>query len=86
MGEMKRAQVLRVDEISVPKLRENHETIQKLTSHLQVMQDWMNSVNDSGDFQDVESNYSGRLCHVFQSNCNDSKFSFHAQPRQKIAA
>ena len=24
----------------------------------------MNSMNDSGDFQDVESNYSGRLSHV----------------------
>ena len=30
MGEMKRAQELRVDEVSVQKLRENHETIQKL--------------------------------------------------------
>ena len=29
MGEMKRAQELRVDEVSVQKLRENHETIQK---------------------------------------------------------
>ena len=28
------------------------------------MQDTMNSVNDSGDFQDVESNHSGRLSHV----------------------
>ena len=28
------------------------------------MQEHMNSINDSGDFQDVESNYSGRLSHV----------------------
>ena len=35
MGEMKRAQELRVDEVSVQKLRENHETVQKLTSQLQ---------------------------------------------------
>ena len=28
------------------------------------MQEQMNSMNDSGDFQDVESNYSGRLSHV----------------------
>ena len=28
------------------------------------MQEQMNSINDSGDFQDVESNYSGRLSHV----------------------
>ena len=46
------------------KLRENHETIQQLTSQLQQLQEKMNSVNDSGDFQDVESNYSGRLSHV----------------------
>ena len=59
-----RAQELRVDEVSVQKLRENHETIQKLTSQLQEMQDQMNSTSDSGDFQDVESNYSGRLSHV----------------------
>ena len=43
MGEMKRAQELRVDEVSVQKLRENHETRQKLTSQLQEMQDQMNS-------------------------------------------
>ena len=58
MGEMKR------DEVSVQKLRENHETIQKLTSQLQQMQEQMNSMNTSGDFQDVESNYSGRLSYV----------------------
>ena len=28
------------------------------------MQEQMNSMSDSGDFQDVESNYSGRLSHV----------------------
>ena len=32
MGEMKRAQELRVDKFSVQKLKENHETKQKLTS------------------------------------------------------
>ena len=47
MGEMKRAQELRVGEFSVHKLRENHETIQRLTSQLQDMQGQMNSMNDS---------------------------------------
>ena len=37
-------------------LRENHETIQLPTSQLQQMREQMNSMNDSGDFQDVESN------------------------------
>ena len=64
IGEIKRAQEQRTDEVSVQKLRENHETIQQLTSQLQQMQEQMNSMNDSGDFQDVESNYSGRLPHV----------------------
>ena len=44
---MKRAQELRVDEVSVQKLRENHETMQNFTSQLQEMQDQMNSMNDS---------------------------------------
>ena len=46
------------------KLRENHETIQQLTSQLQQMQEEMNSMSDSGEFQDTESNYSARLSHV----------------------
>ena len=64
MGEIKRAQEQRMDEVSVQKLRENHETIQQLTSQLQQVQEKMNSMSDSGDVQDVESNESGRLSHV----------------------
>ena len=64
MGEMKRAQELQVDEVSVQQLRENHETIQQLTFQLQQMLEQMNSMNDSGDSHDVESNSSGRLSHV----------------------
>ena len=64
MGEMKRAQELRVDEISLQKLRENFETTKKLISQLQEMQDQMNSVNVSGEFQDVESNYSVIMSYV----------------------
>ena len=64
MGEMKRAQEPRVDEVSVYKLRENHETVQKFTSQLQEMKKQMDSMNDSGEFQEVESNQSGRLSYV----------------------
>ena len=46
------------------KLRENRETIQKLTSQLQEMQEQMNAMSDSGDFQGVESIYTGRSSHV----------------------
>ena len=34
------------------------------TSQLQSMLEQMNSMNDSGEFQEVESNHSGRLSHV----------------------
>ena len=47
MGELKRAQELRVDEFSVPKLRESHDTIQKLTSQIQDLQERVNCMNDS---------------------------------------
>ena len=79
MGEIKRAQEQRMDEVSVQKLRENQETTQQLTSQLQQMQEQMNSMNDSGDFQDMESNCSERFVMILSSR-------FFAQPRQKIAA
>ena len=59
-----RAQELRVEEFSDQKLRESNETIQRLTSQLQDLQEQMNSVNDSGECQEVESNHSGRLSYV----------------------
>ena len=46
------------------KFTENHETIHQLTSQLQQMLEQMNYMNGSGDFQDVESNKSGRLSQV----------------------
>ena len=64
MGELKRAQELRVDEFSAQKLTESHDTIQRLTSQIPELQERMNYLNDSGDFQEVESNYSGRLSYV----------------------
>ena len=64
MGEMKRAQELRVDEFSTKKLRESHDTIQRLTSQIQELQDRTNCLNDSEEFQEVESNKSGQCSHV----------------------
>ena len=64
MGEINRAQEQRVEEVSVQKFRENHETIQQLTSQLQQLQEQVNSINSSGEFQDIESNKGGRLSHV----------------------
>ena len=64
MGELKRGQELRVDEFSVQKLRGSHETTQRLTSQIQELQERVNYLNDSGEFQDIESNYSGQFSHV----------------------
>ena len=84
MREIKRAQEYRVDEVSVRNLRENHETIQQLTSQVQQMQEQTNSMRDS-----EKSKMRNR---IFVEDCltfpvsDDSEFSFLAQPRQKIAA
>ena len=64
VGELKRALELRVDEFSVQTLRESHDTIQKLTSQIQELQESVNCMNDSGEFQETESNYSGKCSHV----------------------
>ena len=82
---MKRAQEQRVDEFSKQKLRESHGTIQRLTSQLQSMQEQINSMNDSGESQEVESNHSARLSLRFMSTRSDSKFFLHAEPKQTLA-
>ena len=64
MGEMKRAQDLRVDVFSVQKWRESRETIQRLTSHMQEAQELTNSMSDSCEFQEVDWNHSERLSYV----------------------
>ena len=58
MGELERAQELRVEGFSVQKLRESHETIQRLTPQVQELPERMNYLNDSGEFHEVESNFS----------------------------
>ena len=42
-------------------MRESQETIQRLTSQMQEMQEQM---NDSGECHEVESNYGGKKSHV----------------------
>ena len=64
MGEMKRAQELRADKFSVQKLRESRDTTQRLASQIQELQERVNCMNDSGDLQGVEPNYSGNFSHV----------------------
>ena len=79
MGENKRAQERRIDEVSVQKIRENHETIQQLTSQLQQMQFY----ECFWRFSRCGIKLWWKAVSRFQSTCNDSEFSCFAQPRQK---
>ena len=80
MGEMDRSQ-----EFSVQKLSGSHETMQRLTSQMQEMQEQMNSMNDSGEFQKSGIESQQEIVLRSQSTSSDSKFSFHAEPRQTLA-
>ena len=63
MEELKRVQVLRIDESSRRRLIENQDTINELTARIQELQNEVNCLNDSRDFEDAESVRSG-LSHV----------------------
>ena len=65
--ELKTAQEIRIDEFSSIELRESHATTQELTSQIQESQERMNYTNDSREFQDVESIWSGNY-HTFPVN------------------
>ena len=84
VGEMKRAQELRVDDFSVQKLRESHETKQRLTSQMQESQEKMNYLNHSGEFQEVESIFCGNFSRS-QSTSKDFKSAIYAELRQTLA-
>ena len=55
---------MRIHELSRQEMRKSQATFQELTSQIQELQDRVNLMNDSGDFQDVESVCSGKLSHV----------------------
>ena len=61
---MKRAQEMRIDEVSRYELREGHVAVQELTSQIHELQERMIYINDSGEFQDVEPICSGKLSQV----------------------
>ena len=82
MEELKRAQELRVDEFSVQKLRESHDTIQNLTSQIQELHERANCMNDSGEFQDIELQL--EIFSRSQSTGSRSKSSIY-EPRPKHA-
>ena len=62
--ELRRAQELRIDEFSRQELRQSQATFNELTSQIQELQERVNLMNDSREFQDVESACSGRLSTV----------------------
>ena len=59
MEELKRVQELRFDEFSIRKFIEDRDTILELTSKILELQNDINCMNDSRDFQDAESVRSG---------------------------
>ena len=73
MGELKRAQEMRIDEFSRNELRQSHATIQELTSQIQKWQESMNYMNVSKEFQDVESILQWEIIPRSQSTGNRSK-------------
>ena len=85
MGELKRAQELRVDEFYVQKLRESHDTKQRLTSRMQELQERVNCMSDSGEFQDIESNHSGKNFSRSRTTSSHSKSTLYAKLRQALA-
>ena len=54
MEELKRVQELRIDEFSRRTLIENQNTINELTPRIQELQNEVDCMNDSRDFQDAE--------------------------------
>ena len=60
MGELKRLQGSTFDTISKRKLVEDRDTILELTGKIQELQNEINCMNDSRDFQDAESVRSGQ--------------------------
>ena len=63
MEELKRVQESRVDASSRRRLIENQDTINEFTARIQELQNEVNCMNDSRDFNDAESVRSG-LSHV----------------------
>ena len=59
MEELKRVQELRVDEFSRKRLIENQDTINEPTARIQELQNEVNCMNDSRDFEDAKSVRSG---------------------------
>ena len=78
MGEMKRAPELQVDEFYKLRLRESHETKQRLTSQVQELPEKMNYLNDSGEFQE------GAVLLLWLAHTNGFRHQGHAWEQQLL--
>ena len=85
VGELTRAQEMRIDEFSRNELRESHAPIQELTSQIQELQERMNYLSDSGELQDKEIGMQRKIISRSQSAGSRSKSSIYVEPRPKPA-
>ena len=69
MKELQKFQNLTFDEFTKQKFIEDQKIIMELSGRLQELQNEVNCMNDSKDFQDAESIRSGNS-HVYQSTRN----------------
>ena len=86
MEDMKRAEELRVDDVSVQNLkrksRDNSTAHFPITANARTNEFYERFKRIPGYW--IKSQW--KIVSRFQSTCDDSKFSLYAQPRQKIAA
>ena len=85
MEELKRAQEMQIDEFSRQELRERKATIHELISQIQDLQEKVNCMNDSREFQDVESILQWKIFSRSQSTSSRSKSSIYVEQRPEHA-
>ena len=76
---------MRLDEFSWYESRQCQAAVQELTPQIQELQERVNLMNDSREFQDVESIYSGKIIPRSQSTGIHSESLWYAEPRPKPA-
>ena len=80
MDGLKSVQGRQIDEFSRQQLRDSQSTIDKFTARMSELQEIVNFMNHSGEFQEVDSVRSGRLSHVPTFTSSNFKPSRDAEP------
>ena len=81
-----RTQVLRANGFSLDESRESPSTVNQLVVQMQELQDRVDCLNDSRDFEDLQPASSSGSLHASQSSFNFSEFIWKASPRFQPAA